>query len=151
MTAARRLLPLVAAVALAACADGGRGAADGLPERVLVPIAGGGEAAVEVEVAADASSRARGLMGRTDLPDGRGMLFVFDEEADHVFWMKDTPLPLDMIFVAPDGRIVGVVESAEPRTETPRRAGAPSRYVLEVPGGWTRRAGVDTGGRVRFD
>lgn len=150
MRRARALL-LAVALAASACAEDEGGAAGGAPRRVLVPTLGGGEAAVEVEVAADAASRARGLMGRTDLPDGRGMLFIFPEEADHVFWMKGTPLPLDMIFVAPDGRIVGVVEGAEPLTETPRRAGARSRYVLEVPGGWTRRAGVDTGGRIRFD
>jgi uncharacterized membrane protein (UPF0127 family) len=55
-----------------------------------------------------------------------------------------------MIFIAADGRIVGLVDSAPPMDPTPRGAGRPSRYVLEVPGGWSSRVGLDTGGRVRF-
>lgn len=118
--------------------------------RVLVPTRAG-ETAVDVELAATPDSRARGLMFRDALAEGRGMLFVFDEEADHGFWMRNTRIPLDMIFVASDGRIVGVVEEAAPMTEETRRVGRPSRYVLEVPGGWCRRVGADTAGRVRFE
>jgi uncharacterized membrane protein (UPF0127 family) len=124
------------------------------PSRVLVPTRAGdgsrSEAVVEVEVAATPEARARGLMERDHLPDGRGMLFIFDSDADHRFWMRNTWIPLDMIFIAADGRIVGLVDSAPPLDPTPRGVGAPSRYVLEVPGGWSGRVGLDTGGRVRF-
>ena len=75
------------------------------------------------------------------------MIFVFDGEEERSFWMKNTLIPLDMIFIDGLGRVVGLVERAEPLTETPRR-GAPSTYVLEVAGGWAGEHGVRVGDRV---
>ena len=79
------------------------------------------------------------------------MLFLFDREQDHAFWMENTLIPLDMIFIDDGGRIVGIVERAEPLTRTPRRVDGPSRFVLEVNGGWSKAHGVAKGDRVRFE
>lgn len=119
--------------------------------RVVVETAAGGRHAVAVEIARTEPERRKGLMDRTSLADDAGMLFLFDETSEHSFWMMNTLIPLDMIFVGDDGRIVGVVEAAEPRTTAPRSVGAPSRYVLEVNGGWARARGVKAGDRVRFE
>jgi hypothetical protein len=89
-------------------------------------------------------------MYRTALPEGRGMLFVFDRDADHGFWMKNTLIPLDMLFIAADGRLVGIHANATPLSTAQITAGAPSRFVLEVPGGFAARHGVATGDRVEF-
>jgi uncharacterized membrane protein (UPF0127 family) len=79
------------------------------------------------------------------------MLFLFADTAERSFWMKSTLIPLDMVFVDEGGTIVGIVERAEPRTLTPRTVGKPSRYVLEVNGGWAASHGVRAGDRVRFE
>ena len=78
------------------------------------------------------------------------MLFIFDEEADHEFWMKNTLIPLDMIFVAADGRVVGVHPDATPLSAVSIGVGRPSRLVLEVPGGWTARHRVAAGDQVEL-
>jgi hypothetical protein len=137
-------------VALSCASKGGAEPATS-PPRVVVETAAGARHAVTVELARTDAERARGLMHRAALPDDRGMLFLFDETEEHPFWMKDTLLPLDMIFIDEEGRIVGVVERAAPRTTTARTVGVPSRFVLEVNGGWTRARGVRTGDRVRFE
>lgn len=111
----------------------------------------GGVRRVEVEVAATPESRARGLMWRKELPAGKGMLFIFPEDAVQGFWMRNTLIPLDMLFIDSKGRVVGIVENAEPRSLKSRGVGAPSKYVLEVPGGWTQKAGVLTGSTVEFE
>src|SRR3954471_17019357 len=108
---------------------------------VVLDSAFGGKAAVEVEIAATPDSTQRGLMWRRELAAGKGMLFVFEGEEDHSFWMKNTLIPLDMIFIRADLVVAGVVENAQPRTLTGRSVGRPSHYVLEVPGGWAARAG----------
>jgi len=120
---------------------------------VVLDGAFGGKAAVEVEIANTPASTERGLMWRRELAAGQGMLFIFDqeEEQDHSFWMKNTLIPLDMIFIGANLRVVGVVENAEPRTLTSRSVGYPSRYVLEVPGGWSAKAGVGAGTKVALD
>jgi uncharacterized protein len=90
---------------------------------------------VQVELARTDEQRARGLMFRRDLPRDRGMLFIFDETSEHPFWMHNTLIALDLIYLGDDRRVVGVVANAEPRTDTPRTVGKPSRYVVEVSGG----------------
>jgi hypothetical protein len=144
----RRAAAAVALLALACAPE--RKVAPPVP-RVVVETAAGARHAVEVEIARSEPERRRGLMDRPSLPDGAGMLFLFDETAEHPFWMKDTLVPLDMIFVDEEGRIVGIVESAAPGTLAARTVGAPSRYVLEVNGGWARARGVRAGDRVRFE
>jgi uncharacterized membrane protein (UPF0127 family) len=79
------------------------------------------------------------------------MLFLFSENEPRAFWMKNTLLSLDMLFIDDGGRVVGLIERAEPLTTSPRDPGVPSRYVLEVIGGWAKRHGVRPGDRVRFE
>jgi uncharacterized protein len=142
---------VVARAAVAALLVGAACVRAGAPDgpRVLVESREGTHL-VRVELAADEPSRARGLMFRKELDDDRGMLFVFDEEGEHSFWMKNTLIPLDMIFVDGSGRITGFVERAQPLDLRPR-SGGPSRWVLEVPGGWVARKGVRVGDRVRLE
>jgi len=111
---------------------------------------GGKSHRVQVELADTEAKRERGLMFRKELPEGRGMLFLFDEEGEHSFWMKDTLIPLDLIFVDSSGRVTGIVARARPLTLEPR-SGGPSRMVLEVPGGWAEAHGVRTGDRMTVE
>jgi uncharacterized protein len=105
---------------------------------------------VQVELARTDQQRARGLMFRRDLPRDRGMLFIFEETSEHPFWMHDTLIALDLIYLGDDRRVVGVVENAEPRTDTPRTVGKPSRYVVEVGGGEAAAHAVGPGTRAVF-
>jgi len=110
-----------------------------------------GTAEVALEIADTPPARNRGLMYRDTLPDGRGMLFVFENEDEHDFWMKNTLIPLDMIFISGDHRIVGVHANATPLSTASIGVGAPSRYVIEVPGGWAARHGITRGDRVLLE
>ena len=110
----------------------------------------GGRVDLALEIAATPETRSRGLMYRHELADGHGMLFVFDVDANHEFWMKNTLIPLDMIFITVDGQIAGVKKNTTPMSTAGISVGTPSRYVLEVPGGWAERRGVAVGDRVEF-
>jgi uncharacterized membrane protein (UPF0127 family) len=118
---------------------------------VVLESPSGRSRAVNVELARTPDEQARGLMFRDRLADDAGMLFIFSQSSDHAFWMKNTLIPLDMIFIDEAGTVAGVVERAEPQTLTPRSVGAPSRYVLEVNGGWSAANGFGKGDRVRFE
>jgi uncharacterized membrane protein (UPF0127 family) len=100
---------------------------------------------VIVEIADSDASRAKGLMMRTFLPQGQGMLFVWPEEAPRTMWMKDTFIPLDMIFIDAHGKIVGIVTDAVPHDLSPLGTDRPARYVLEVPAGDANRLGLAVG------
>jgi len=132
---------VAAALALAGCRDRGP-----------VAVIRGPGAAVEVslEVAATPAERERGLMYRRSLAEGRGMLFVFDADGNQSFWMKNTLIPLDLLFIARDGTVVGIHANATPLSTANIAVGKPSRYVLEVPGGWAARHGVAAGAQVEF-
>ena len=121
------------------------------PPRVIVVTAAGARLPVTVELARTDEERARGLMNRRELAPEAGMLFVFSENEPRAFWMKNTLIPLDMLFIDDGGRVVGLIERAEPLTTSPRDPGVPSRYVLEVNGGWAARHGVRPGDRVLFE
>jgi uncharacterized protein len=101
-----------------------------------------------VEIAASDEERARGLMYRKELPDGRGMLFDFKREQEVGFWMKNTYIPLDMIFIRADGTIRRIAANTEPLSERTVMAGGPVRYVLEVIGGTARTLGIEPGDKV---
>src|SRR5689334_10327570 len=105
---------------------------------------------VQVELARTDEQRARGLTVRTDLPRDRGMLFLFDETSEHPFWMRNTLIALDIVYLGDDRRVVGVVANATPRTDTPRTVGKPSRYVVEVAGGEALAHAVGPGTRAVF-
>ncbi|XXF75955.1 DUF192 domain-containing protein [Myxococcaceae bacterium GXIMD 01537] len=118
---------------------------------VRLPDAYGGVRRVEVEVAATPDSRTRGLMWRKELPAGKGMLFIFPQDEVQGFWMRNTLISLDMLFIDSRNQVVGIVERAEPRNLTTRGVGIPSQYVLEVPGGWCQSVGVTKGVKVEFE
>jgi uncharacterized membrane protein (UPF0127 family) len=100
---------------------------------------------VIVEIVDTDASRAKGLMMRTFLPQGQGMLFVWPEEGPRTMWMKDTFIPLDMIFIDAQGKIVGIVTDAVPHDLSPLGTDRPARYVLEVPAGDAKRLGLAVG------
>lgn len=103
---------------------------------------------VEVELVKTGPEIERGLMYRRSMPEDHGMLFRLGERREHTFWMHNTCIPLDMLFVDDDGTIVGIVEGAEPLTDTVRTVGCPSSWVLEVNAGWTRKHGVRAGQKM---
>jgi uncharacterized membrane protein (UPF0127 family) len=110
-----------------------------------------GPQVVTVEVVSAPLEVQRGLMYRRHLEPDAGMLFLFPREKVQSFWMKNTLIPLDMIFIKSDMTVAGFVENAQPLTTSPQTIGVPSQYVLEVNGGWARRHGVSAGTKVKFD
>jgi uncharacterized membrane protein (UPF0127 family) len=103
-----------------------------------------------VELARTEPEREKGLMFRDHLAQDAGMLFLFEASSVQTFWMKNTLIPLDMIFIAPDLSVVGVVANAQPLTLTPRGVGEPSQYVLEINGGLSAHLDIRAGSRVDF-
>ena len=121
------------------------------PSPMVYLATANGDVPVKVEVVATEAKIEKGLMYRQHLPLDAGMLFMMGREHQWSVWMRNTLIPLDMIFIAKDMTIAGIVENAEPKTETLRKVGAPSLYVLEVNGGWTKQHGVVAGAKVRFE
>jgi uncharacterized membrane protein (UPF0127 family) len=111
---------------------------------------GAGALLMRVEFARTAEERARGLMYRKRLPDGEGMLFIFERDEALSFWMKHTLIPLSIAFIASDGRIVEIKDMRAPGDLTPVRSSRSVRYALEVPQGWFARAGVQAGDVMRL-
>jgi uncharacterized protein len=105
----------------------------------------------QVEVADTPAKRAMGLQYRHELADDHGMIFLFAGESPQTFWMKNTPIPLDMIFIDRQRKIVGIVAETVPFSLDPRSVGIPSQYVLEIKGGLAKRLGIQAGDAVRFD
>jgi uncharacterized membrane protein (UPF0127 family) len=105
---------------------------------------------VRVEVVQTPQERQRGLMFRKQLDPDAGMLFVFERPQHNVFWMHNTFLPLDMIFITPSWNVLGVVENATPQTDAPREVPGESLYVLEVNAGFARQHGVTRGTKVQW-
>jgi uncharacterized membrane protein (UPF0127 family) len=105
---------------------------------------------VHVEVANNDAARAKGLMFRRELRPDTGMIFIFPAAEEQSFWMHNTLISLDMIFLGDDRAVVGVIDHAEPRTDTPRTVHKPSRYVIEVSAGEAAAHGVGTGTRAVF-
>jgi len=124
-----------------------------MPERRvevrLIP-AGGAPIRILAEIAFTEDERRKGLMFREKLGENEGMLFVFQEEAEHPFWMKNTRIPLDMLFLDAKRTVVGILRSTAPMNEKSLTVGVASRYVLEVPGGFCDRHGIHRGDAVDF-
>ena len=118
-------------------------------ERSVVEIASKtGVHTFSVEVVDNDADRAKGLMYRRSLPEGSGMLFDFHTEQDVSFWMQNTYIPLDMIFIRADGRILRIAQNTEPLSTRQVPSGGPVRAVLEVIAGTTRKLGIAVGDRV---
>lgn len=101
-----------------------------------------------VEMATTDEERMKGLMYRKELADGRGMLFDFSPEQNVQMWMKNTFIPLDMIFIRADGRILRIAENTEPQSEKIISSGGLAKGVLEVIAGTARKYGISPGDRV---
>ena len=104
--------------------------------------------AFSVEIAQNDAERAKGLMYRKELPEGQGMLFDFQRDQEVGFWMENTYISLDMIFIRGDGRILRIVENTEPLSTRIIPSGGPVRGVLEVIAGTSRKLGIAAGDRV---
>ena len=148
----RRFLLLAVLGALAACATPTAPEARRADARVesleLVPAVGR-PVRFNVEVVDNDATRERGLMYRRSLGPNAGMLFDFQSPRSVSFWMKNTYIPLDIIFIAPDGAILNIAERATPLSETPLPSAGPVRGVLEIAGGRAAALGVRAGDKVR--
>lgn len=118
------------------------------PDATSARDGGAKPVAIDVEIAAAPDETARGLMYRTHMAEDQGMLFRLGERADHTFWMRNTCIPLDMMFIEDDGTIVGIAEGVPTLSDATTSVGCPSTHVLEVNAGWSRRHGVAPGQKV---
>jgi uncharacterized membrane protein (UPF0127 family) len=105
---------------------------------------------MDVEVADEKHEQDRGLMGRRLAGDGEGLLFVFPKAAPRIFWMRDTPASLDILFFDSNRRLVALVPKAEPLSDRLLKSHVPAQYVLEVPGGFADRHSVGLGAQFRL-
>jgi uncharacterized protein len=118
------------------------------PDRLDIRWADGRESFV-VEVADDAAERARGLMFRQDMPLSEGMLFVYDAPRRPSFWMKNTLIPLDMVFADASGTVTRVHANAVPGDLSPVDGGEGVQFVLEINGGLAEKLGISPGAELR--
>ncbi len=135
----------LASLLVVATAAGCKGAAAG---PVVELSSEHGTVRVPVELALTREQLGRGLMWRDDLASDAGMLFVFADDVARSFWMKNTPLPLDIVFIDAASKVVNVAENTTPFSTAPIRSTAPARYVLEVNAGFARRNGIVAGSKV---
>ncbi len=141
---------------LAACQDDAPPPPDAEPPEELIPFRIDGALEflregelllrIDLEIAATDSAKMRGMMQRTSFPDRSGMLFLFDREEPQQFWMGNTPLALDLIFIDADSQIVDFAKYAQPFSAESIPSAVPAQYVLEVPAGFS-----DTHGLIETD
>jgi len=136
--------------ALAACFVAGAAfaQASGGPREALVIATDGGLREFQVEIADDGQERSRGLMFRREMADDAGMLFDFGAEQPVGFWMENTYIPLDMLFIKADGRIESIGERTTPLSRRSVAAKGTVRYVLEINGGLSDELGIRPGDMV---
>lgn len=128
--------------ALAAC--------DPTPKVAIVSADNSKRAAVKVEIADTPDARELGLMYRNHLDENAGMLFIFPNPGAMHFWMKNTVIPLDMLFADANGKVLGIVVNAQPYSEAMVGGFGGTLYVLEVNGGYVARHRIATGDRLEF-
>ncbi len=105
---------------------------------------------IAIEIAETDSARQRGLMERTHLPERSGMLFIFEREEMQGFWMANTPISLDIIFVNGDSQIVSIAKYTRPYSTETISSQYPARFVVEVPAGFADTYGILEGDRIRW-
>ena len=156
----RTLIAVAAlATALAGCSSNsnssqgakGAGALKVSEVGTVIIEAAGRTARVKAEVVRSFEDQRKGLMHRKALCASCGMLFIYPRQENHTFWMKNTFIALDMIFVSDEKRVVGAVENAEPLSEESLSVDKPSRFILEVNGGFVKKHGVKVGAMVRWE
>ena len=161
----RILTPVVAAMALmavcstgeataarphAAAASAPRHPASGLPVVPLSVVHKGQVHAFQVEVARTDAEQERGLMFRTAMGANEGMIFPMSPPRPASFWMRNTVLPLDILFIGPDHRVLNIAANAVPYSETPLYSAGPVSAVLELNGGRAAQLGIVSGDKVRW-
>ncbi len=144
-----RLAEAAAFLALAAGCANNRGRVQ--PEPAVVLEGSGGPVRVRVEVAAREEERMKGLMFRERLPQDAGMLFVYADEDVRAFWMKNTYLSLDLVFIGANLRVLGAVENTVPLSTEHVGVQHPAQYVLEVNAGFVKRHGIAVGSAVKLE
>lgn len=105
---------------------------------------------IDVEIAENDSERSRGLMYRAYMPDSVGMLFIFQEVEPQAFWMRNTHISLDIIYVGPDKKIVSIKKNARPYSEESLPSEGAAQYVVEVNAGYVDRHGIGVGDSISF-
>jgi uncharacterized membrane protein (UPF0127 family) len=128
-------------------ADGGIRAGDGGLVRTTRVVVNG--VAVTAEIADTPALRERGLMERDSLPENHGMLFVYPDERERSFWMRNTPLALDIAFLDRNGTIINIA-TMEPHDDANTTSTSPAMYALEMEAGWFEAHGVAAGARVQL-
>lgn len=106
---------------------------------------------ITIQIADNDAEREEGLMWRRYMPEDDGMLFIFNDQVIQTFWMKNTFIPLDMVFADSTGKIVSIHANATPFSEATISSGSPAEYVVEVNGGFCARYGIEEGDRIEFE
>lgn len=102
-------------------------------------------ASFRLELAETAAETAQGMMYRRSVPEGTGMLFIMTEERPQSFWMRNTYVPLDIIYLKADGEVVSIQANAQPMNDMPLPSDGPAKYVLEIAGGGSAQYGIKPG------
>ena len=119
-----------------------------LPKSELVLESGDKDFTFQVELAKEPEERRVGLMHRKEMAPDHGMLFDFGKNAPVAMWMRNTYIPLDMLFISEDGEIVNIAHDTVPHSEAVLSSAGPVRFVLEVPAGTSRLLGIEPGDRI---
>jgi len=119
-------------------------------KNLTLQTADGKEIIVKAEIAIKDEERQKGFMFRKRIPEGTGMLFIFENDQILNFWMKNTPTPLSIAYITSDGRIRDILDMSPYSLDNVRSSGY-VRYALEVPQGWFKKAGVNPGDRLKID
>ena len=106
---------------------------------------------IQIQIADNNDERTQGLMWRKYMPEDDGMLFIFDDEEPLTFWMKNTYIPLDMVFADKSGKIVSIYPEATPLSEASIPSVKPAKYVVEVNGGFCARHGITPGDKIEYE
>ncbi len=122
-----------------------------LPHGYVTFVDAPGRPRAGVELADDDATRERGLMYRTHMPEDQGMLFSWNKQEVRTFWMRNTCIPLDMLFIAADGTIAGVLEQVPTLNDDSRTVACPVAHVLEMNAGYARSHSIKAGQKVKME
>ncbi len=106
---------------------------------------------IDIEVADDNAQRAQGLMWRKSMPENEGMLFIFPEDADQAFWMKNTIMPLDILFINSNKEIVKIYKNTTPYSEKSMPSEKKAMYVVETVAGFCDKYGISEGDKISYN
>jgi len=142
------LFALTLLISAPAAGCSARATDDSAKTEALKIVSASGQHRFSVEIADDPAERERGLMYRKSMGDTEGMLFEWPEEDQRAFWMHNTYIPLDILFIDGSGKIVSIARNAAPMDETPLPSYAPAKGVLEINGGLAAKLGVKPGDQI---